>query len=373
MHHSRRYFVQQSKELKIELSTSSESALTAFRTLYMRYSDTLNASPILNDKYSAQYVQSFEYSPSDLPPSHLSISSVLEPYRAKIIDMNLLQWIRCRHSNHLLNIETKTANRPQICDSEQQNVHKSVLHIIEIGIGFDTRFERIFLSQSNATKQNEQMTDFEHPSIACLDNTISWSNDFDIVYFYELDFCEIIKMKQLLIEEHKINDLMRECNANSNNKRVHRSFYEFDVNDIRWFDSLKNEIIKNHKAETGKTLSSNFKNVAILSESLFLFLKHNELKQLIHGCCNALNGATLICDESMTNDGLMNIEKKILSKNPLSYDIKNKVFPLKLDEVNQRLSFLIRWTVGYLTKNHYKILVIQFRKPITNRMEMKQL
>ena len=350
--------------MNVDLSTAPESALTAFKTLYLRYLDTLDDSPILNDNYSAQYLQSFSYSPSDLPPCRPSICSVLEPYRAKLIDLNLLQWLRCRHSNHLLNIEAKTAQRAQIAESEHSNAHKSVLHIIEIGVGFDTRFERIFLSERRSQKEGEKLNEFEIPSIAALDNTIS-SSDFDVVYFYEVDLPQIIKMRASLIEQHRMNEAEAEHNASSQQrKRVHRSLHEFDVNDRKWFESIKSEIVKNHKAETGKALCSNFKNVCIVSESLFLFLQQDELKRLIQGCCNALNGATLICDESMTNDGLMNIEKNILSQNPSSYDVKNKIFPLKMDEINQKLSFLARWTVGLLTKNYYKILVIKFRKPV---------
>ena len=148
--------------------------------------------------------------------------------------------------------------------------------------------------------------------------------------------------------------------------------YSYSVHDNNWFDVVKNDIMVNNQKETGKIMK-NFRNVCIVSESLFLFMKKHEMKDLIEKCCNIFTGAQLICDESFTNEGLMNIEKEILKKNPMSYDINNKVFMLKIDEINQRLSFFVKWTVGYLAKNNYKILVIQFMRPIQNRMEQTQL
>ena len=406
-------------ELTIDLENTSDSAISAFKTLYMRYQDTLDPKPILNDKLSSQYLNSFVYSKQHLPPAFPAVSSVLEPYRAKIIDMNVIQWIETRYANHIINIENKTKDMAQIQSKDKS--HKCVLHIIELGVGFDTRLERIFLSQNILSKrvehedyfmntqefekekiQEDNATDFQDmfdkmPSFAEMDNTISY-NDYDIVYFYEIDLNQIIDLRKKLVHKNKIDALIDKhnneilVNEDENeydedqdedsqftpklmqnlHKKVYRKMYSYSVHDRNWFEQIRNDIMANHEKETGKIMK-NFTNVCIVSESLFLFMQRHEMKDLIERLCNNFTGAQLICDESFTNEGLMNIEKEILKENPLSYDVKNKVFLLKIEEVNQRLSFLVRWTVGYLTKNNYKILVVQFLKPVQCRMEQTQL
>merc|ERR1712244_183106 len=84
-------------------------------------------------------------------------------------------------------------------------------------------------------------------------------------------------------------------------------------------------------------------------------------------CCDAFCGAHFICDESFTNEGLMNLEKEDLKARRDRYSVANKIFPLKLKEISHRLSLLVRWTVGYLARNHYKILDIQFLKGAQRR------
>ena len=386
------------KELDIDLENTTEEAISAFKTLYMRYKDTLNPKPILNDKLSSKYLNSFTYSPMHLPPAFDAVS-IISSYRAKIIDMNVIQWIEARYANHIINIEKKTKDAPQIMNQEQEDGHKSVLHIIELAVGFDTRFERIFLNQSNKNKriehedyflnekekqkiQEDDEETFEEmfnkmPSFAEMDNTISY-NDYDVVYFYEIDLNNVIDLRQKLIKQNKIDTLIYEHNNNHgehHKNKVYRKMYRYSVHDINWFSAIKNDIISNHKQQTGKEINNKnvFRNVCIVSEALFLFMKKHEMKELIENCCNTFNGAHFIFDESFTNEGLMNVEKEILKKNPMSYDVNNKVFLLKIDEINKRLAFWVRWSVCFLAKNHYRILCIQFRKPIENRMDQTQL
>ena len=251
-----RYFSQtkltkNSNELIIDLENTSSAALTAFKTLYMRYEDTLDSKPILNDKLSSQYLNSFVYSKNHLPPKFPAVSSVLEPYRAKIMDMNLIQWIESRYANHILNIENKTKDVPQIINESETNKNKCVLHIIEIGIGFDTRLERIFLSESNLNKRVEHEDYFMNtqqvekqkiqeddsqafndmfnkmPSFAEMDNTISY-NDYDIIYFYEIDLNEIIYLRKQLIKKNKINVLIDKHNNES--LLLNLDEFEYDEN-----------------------------------------------------------------------------------------------------------------------------------------------
>eukprot|EP01084_Bolivina_argentea_P203029 346804_1 len=418
--HYSKYHIQtkatkQTQELTIDLHNQSELTISAFKTLYMRHADTLDSKPILNDKLSSQYLNSFIYSPQHLPPTFPKVSSILEPYRAKLIDMNLIQWIQSRYANHILNIENKTKDTPQIINPDDSIIHKSVLHIIELGIGFDTRFERIFLSESNTNKKiddidyflnekekvkikeggNDECTFDEMfntmPSIAEMDNTISY-NDYDVVCYYEIDLNPIINIRKQLIKQNNINSFIDRHNnenlfdANDsyletqfipkvfNNvaKKVYRQMYSYSVNDINWFDTVKKDIINNHNKHTGNQLK-NFTNVCIVCESLFLYITKREMKELIEECCTTFTGAQLICDESFTNEGLMNIESEVIKANPLSYDINNKVFILKLNEVNDRLSLLVKWTIGFLVKNKYRILAIQFMKPIPYKMDNVQL
>ena len=147
-------------------------------------------------------------------------------------------------------------------------------------------------------------------------------------------------------------------------KRVYRKMYSYSVHDVNWYSAIKRDIARNHEKETGKIMKRNgYRNVCIVCESLFLFMSRREMKEVIEKCCNTFNGAHFLCDESFTNEGLMNIEQDILKENPMSYDITNKVFMFKLDEVLKRLSFMVRWSIAWFAKNNYKILAVQFMKP----------
>merc|ERR1712087_517757 len=110
-------------------------------------------------------------------------------------------------------------------------------------------------------------------------------------------------------------------------------------------------------------MGSGYRNVCIVCESLFLFMSKREMKVLIETCCNTFSGANFICDESFTNEGLMNIEQDIFRQNPMSYDVTNKVYMFKLDEILKRLSFAVRWSIAWFAKNNYKVLTVQFMKP----------
>lgn len=388
-YHSRRYTqsstqseTSQASNLTIDLHDSPASTQSAFKTLYMRYLDTLDPSPVLNDSLSASYLDSFIYSPQHLPPQRPAVSSVLEPYRAKLIDLLLAQWLRSRHANHILNIESRTRRTKQILDAEHATAAapKSVLHVIELGVGFDARFERIFLEHADAAEQSvdgssgdesdSDAEDFElsqMPSIASRDSRVG-ANDFDVVFFYELDVNNVIAQRKALHLAHGVEARVAAQNERyaARKKKVSRALYSYSVLDENWVAAVKADMARNHVAETGREMEQCL-NVCLVAESLFLFLEHREMKQLIERCCDAFCGAHFVCDESFTNQGLMSIEREVLRLRRDRYDVANKLFPLKLEEIKRRLSFLVRWTVGYLARNHYKILDIQFMKGVQSQ------
>ena len=227
------------KAFRIDLNEQTLYCKTAFKSLYMRKNDYDMECSILNDKYSGMYVDMFEYNDNNIPKSY----NYWWNYRSKLIDNCVIDIIK----NNIININ----NDP--------------IYLIDVGVGFDTRFERIFLNELNGFECNNS------------------------IYYYEIDLESVINIRKLLHEYCGINGILNGKNG------IHRSMYSGSVLNSGWFDNICEDMIKHYSKNM-------FNNCIIICEGLLFHLSINESKKFIENMCNNFIGSHFICDDSFHNN-----------------------------------------------------------------------
>lgn len=402
----------------ISLKNASEDAESALRTLIMRCQDTVSNEPILQDPYCTDFLQYIEYNSKQVPKHFMRLATVLEPFRAKLIDQCIGAFVELRKG---FAIQDRMENK-------YLTAEPCVLHIVELGVGFDTRFQRLFVNK---------VSNIDGELIATYQSIID-SSDYDIIYYYEVDIGEVLNIreklmktcdldKKLKLSMKYVNDnnkgeiLNDDENENSNSniyryngeKQVIRQTIRLSILDKQWFNIIKHAIAKNHQkhiktnvyvneygsrrnilrtgedsiknSTTDKKFSAINKkqsstknidhrknldelklnhNVCFVCEALFIHLKILEMYELITTLCNQFNGCYLISDESMTNEGLMKFDTWF-SLYPQSIKMQFSEYIFQIPQVVDKLQWFARVVVAKMFRNQYRVFMVHFPgKPI---------
>jgi len=266
------------------IPVNGSEAISALKTLYMRAADSVSGTPVLGDLHSHALLHSLSYDEREIPSRLLRVAMILEPYRAKTIDMCVRSWIV---QSHQLDVRTDHASimsgtdhdldksaeisanilfmhglSMKVKESTEENtnhfqsrgpssVRRSVLHIIELGVGFDTRYERL-CDDSNAVHSV----------------TLN-SDEYDFIYYYEIDVREVIDIRKTLFVKNSISDEI------DSKKKTHRKMYSASVYDDTWSENVVKDIIANNRKH--KYHIKDFSNVCIVCEALFVHILNDEV------------------------------------------------------------------------------------------------
>jgi len=92
---------------------------------------------------------------------------------------------------------------------------------------------------------------------------------------------------------------------------------------------------------------------------------------LVEHLCDTFYGGCLVCDESFTNEGLMDIEKNILQHHEGCFEVVNSIALLDNPYALAQLGLFVRLLVAPFMKRHHKIVMIHFVKPIHERVVLR--
>lgn len=336
---------------------------------------------------------------SNVEKHYKSDEYMIEAFRSKIIDLYIIQWMQERYSSHLMNIEEQH-KQSFISDINDGNVHPSILHIIQLGVSFDSRFERLFLS-SEAIADSDQNSRNMQSMINRFPNGVQKS-DYDIVYYYEIDIPSVIEIRKQLFNEHKIQQKIFEFNnkhllcKNSGRlkvNKIHRYLYCIHswkkyLSNAKMMDEfvlkLKTDILSNNRKHNRLSIKHmhNLDDICFVCESLFSHLDRNEIKSLMDAFCDQFIGSHMICEESMPAGKWMmrkfRSKKSVVehfvikSHNFYCYLMHNKVMLLQMKEIYECLEWWVKCFLLSFIKYNYKIFVVQFIKQIKQKIVVRK-
>lgn len=196
----------------------------------------------------------------------------------------------------------------------------------------------------NSTKNTGSTIGSQHVSMC--------KTKYDFVFYYEIDLQEIIDIRSKIIisEKHMRND------------KIQRDLYSYSILDYIWMEEIEREIWMNNKRMDCRN-THDFQNVCFMSEGLFIHLPKKEMYEMVQLLAGHFSNACFICDESIANEGAIDIEKYVCNVKGEDMNdvcVLETIFLLKISEIKTRLSLITQIFVVPFVKKYYKILVLKF-------------
>ena len=221
---------------------TSHFVVSGLQTLYARKNDVLkkSGSSILNDPFAESIVSTFLQSKKAFPEDHMKSFwlddlplKYVAPYRSLLFDNYLKDFLKTH-------VENNITNNPKNSESSNE------LNILEIGIGFDFRVERLLhkietqdifgdSSDDNINSNNNENTKKKDSNSTIESNKL-------ILNSYELDVSEVIDIREKLIQCNMISNLNDGLLKHSNYISMKRNFLRKSLYDSLWMKSLSDEI-----------------------------------------------------------------------------------------------------------------------------------
>ena len=279
----------------------SDQILSILTTMDNRCRNIESENPVLqHDQLTPAILSKFVpsiYKHKEVLGRFYGVGSFIEAYRTLYIDQLL--------KNFIFNSDIKQ------------------YHIIELGIGFDFRLERIL----GFMHQNGQEID----------------NAYDI-YLYEMDLPNVLDVRECIMTEFSGKGNFCEDHSKINIQRISMRKSIFDR---KWIQKLKENIVQNNR------LGADLSNVMIISEAVFCSIKPDEMENVIMRLSKEFQGATLVFD--------FKAEKKFLNENDNKiFKVENQCSLLNEAQVRKNVPMFPRLFCSIVSREAFYVTKLRF-------------
>eukprot|EP01083_Nonionella_stella_P184359 669043_1 len=278
----------------------SQHIVSILTTMDNRCRNIESDNPVLShDQLTPAIVSKFVpdiYKHKDILGRFGGIGSYVEPYRTLLIDQLLRNFIF--------------------------NTEHSDYHVIEIGIGFDFRVERI---------------------LSFMQNTEQTIKDINL-NLYEIDLPNVLDVRDCLMQEFADHGNFAEDHSKI---KIQRTSLRKSVFDTKWISNLSKDIKqKNANRE-------DFSNVIIVTEAFFWLISDSEMENLIRRLSRHFKGATLVFDTKAST--------KFMRENQGNmFQIQNQCGLLKEVQVRKNVPMFPRFVCNLMSRGTFYVTQLKY-------------
>ncbi|ETO28169.1 hypothetical protein RFI_08965 [Reticulomyxa filosa] len=336
------YEQQERQRTCVDLTSCSATTESALQSLYQRNLDCRSIDSVLQDEYSEKFLRNLVYKTSQT----LCARDIVVNYQSKVIDESVILLLR-------------EMNEKYKAKKAEENGMLPNVHIVELGVGFDSRFERLFI-RNDVSKKLELIWD-ENKTDTTLTDEYRLYEGFGKIIYHEVDLPDIIPVRKTLLIMTRVwkplQMLTPEEVEREQKKFIHREILSGNMTDKQCTVDLLKQMKKYSSNDNNLENPNNI--VIFVVEGTWRGFETSKVRQVLAhlqmiASFVGPSHCYLITDEGTSIEGFFELQKCIDTN---KVHIQKQTHVMMIPKVKAHMGLISQWLFHPFCKKYYNVAV----------------